>query len=1139
MKARVLGIIVGAALLATGCYDDSAIMGRMDELEQEVTSIKEDLATINTNISALQKIVEAAQKNLSVTGITEVKDQTDGSVIGYTILFSDSSIVTIYHGKKGDKGDKGEDGAAGKNGNVPQIGVQMVNGVYCWTVDGVLLKDADDKVIPATGTAGNDGLTPQLRINEGYWEVSYDGERWEVLGSATGSVTAVDAVFSDVRETSAGVVFVLTDGWEILIPRDKPFGLVFGKVSGLEVASQTTTEIPYTVNNSTEETAVDAFASGNWIAEIVPENSGKGVLKVTAPEDGKDGKVLAYATDGTGKSDIKTLTFTNGILEVVAGTEEVAAEGGTVTVSVTSNIDYTVSIPEDVTWISQAEVKSGETVTNTLTFSIAANKTPEVRTGVISILDPQGTAVQKISIVQKAGAAADPGNITDENFKAYIIKDFDADGNGDISYAEAAAVESIIYSENTDGAVTSFDGVSAFYNLKIFKFDGNSSSTIRSIDLSGNSKLEVISVRYASSIEEVNVEGLAEVLDINIAQTSVTTIDISDMKKLTSFYAPNSSLAAVDFTNNTALREISIYGTKVTTLDVSPCKSLNRLYAGAETLTSLNLSGNTELTYLSMDYSGVSEVDFSSLINLVEFTAIESNLKKVDLSKSPLLTTFNCMNADYLEVIDVSAATKLSSFRVLSCYAVKTIRFAKAVESNVSSFSYPKGYWGEEDYVTVNIEFVGDSAGETSDYSAGIQDQYARAKILREYDLDDDGQISATEAASVTEIDLSGYFLTDASGLEVFPLETLILANNNLTSFDATDMKKLKKLDLRNNSLTSVTGLKKAEYMEYLDLSGNSLTGNFSYSNLPFYFLSYLNMSGNTGATVDPYNMSSLTEVDLSNTATADLAETAIARTVVKLNLSGTQLSGSVKFSTAEKLETLDISNTAITSIDITKAATTGSIKSIDATGTPLEVIIVGSGNSLPDGIVTEASNYTLINVASPTISRLKSNEWGNIKTFNAGTEATEQEFNINRQATSTGFVINAGGEASITVNENGKVLRFYAIGVGGTPTVELVRNSGKSILTKSTDYSSYGEAYKSTDENPFTALKNDAASADEVNLLIDGDRDYRFYNFGEAYDDAAKTTEGEIITFKVTGNAGEKVIIFGINISLSRDDEE
>lgn len=1138
MKARVLGIIVGAALLATGCYDDSAIMGRMDELEQEVTSIKEDLATINTNISALQAIVEAAQKNLSVTGITEVKDQADGSVIGYTILFSDSSIVTIYHGKKGDKGDKGEDGTAGKNGNVPQIGVQMVNGVYCWTVDGVLLKDADDKVIPATGTAGNDGLTPQLRINEGYWEVSYDGEKWEVLGSATGSVTAVDAVFSDVRETSEGVVFVLTDGNEILIPRDKPFGLVFGKVSGLEVASLTTTEIPYTVNNSTEETVVDAFASGNWIAEIVAENSGKGVLKVTAPEDGKDGKVLAYATDGTGKSDIKTLSFTNGILEVVAGTKEVSAEGGTVTVSVTSNIDYTVSIPEDVTWISQAEVKSGETVTNTLTFSIAANNTPERRTGIISILDPQGTAVQKISIVQEAGAAV-PVMITDENFEKYIIKNFDTDGNGKISVTEAAAVESITYSEGTDGAVTSFDGVSAFYNLKTFKFDGNSSSTISSIDLSGNSKLKVISVRYASSITEVNVEGLAEVLEINIAQTSVTAIDISDMKKLTSFYAPNSSLAAVDFTNNTALKEISIYGTKVTTLDVSPCKSLNSLYAGIKTLTSLNLSGNTELTYLSMDDSGVSEVDFSSLINLVEFTAKESNLKNADLSKSPLLTTFYCRNADYLEVIDVSAATKLSTFSVQSCFAVKTIRFSKAVESNVSSFTYPTENWVGDDHVIVNIEFVGDSAGETSDYSAGIQDQYARAKILREYDLDNDGQISATEAASVTEIDLSGYFLTDASGLEVFPLETLILANNNLTSFDATDMKKLKKLDLRNNRLTSVTGLKKAEDMEYLDLSGNSLTGNFSYSNLPFYFLSYLNMSGNTGATVDPYNMSSLTEVDLSNTATANLAETAIARTVVKLNLSGTQLSGSVKFSTAEKLETLNISNTAITSIDITKAATTGSIKSIDATDTPLEVIIVGSGNSLPDGIVTGASNYTLINVASPTISRLKSNEFGNIKTFNAGTGATEQEFNINRQATSTGFVINAGGEASITVKENGKVLKFYAIGVGGTPTVELVRSSGRSILTKSTDSSYYGEDYKSTDENPFTALKNDAASADGVTLLIDGDRDYRFYNFGEAYDDTAKTTEDETITFRVTGNAGEKVIIFGINISTSRDDEE
>lgn len=52
----------------------------------------------------------------------------DGKEIGYTITFSKSNPITIYHGK---------DGQDGEDGTTPTIGVkQDADGVYYWTLNG-------------------------------------------------------------------------------------------------------------------------------------------------------------------------------------------------------------------------------------------------------------------------------------------------------------------------------------------------------------------------------------------------------------------------------------------------------------------------------------------------------------------------------------------------------------------------------------------------------------------------------------------------------------------------------------------------------------------------------------------------------------------------------------------------------------------------------------------------------------------------------------------------------------------------------------------------------------------------------------------------------------------------------------------
>ena len=150
---------------------------------------------MNTNITALETIVAVLQSNDMITGIVEIKK--DGKVIGYTITFSKHDSITIYHG------ESGQNGTNGKDGITPVIGVaQDTDGIYYWTLNGEWLLDDNGNKLPVSGkdgkngadgkdgqdgADGKDGITPLLKIENGYWYISYDnGATWTESGKATG-----------------------------------------------------------------------------------------------------------------------------------------------------------------------------------------------------------------------------------------------------------------------------------------------------------------------------------------------------------------------------------------------------------------------------------------------------------------------------------------------------------------------------------------------------------------------------------------------------------------------------------------------------------------------------------------------------------------------------------------------------------------------------------------------------------------------------------------------------------------------------------------------------------------------------------------------------------------------------------------
>ena len=261
--------------LFSACHND--IWEAIDGLDSRVTKLEELCKEMNTNITSLQTIVDVLQSNDFITGVVEIKK--DGEVIGYTITFGKHDPITIYHGQDGKDGENGKDGADGKDGQngsngkdgiTPVIGVaQDTDGVYYWTLNGEWLLDDNGNKLPvsgkdgqngtngsngqdgadgkdgqdgedgkdgADGQNGKDGITPQLKIEDGYWYISYDnGATWTQLGKATGENGQDgkdgqngtdgkdgqdgDSMFQSVTQDENYVYFTLADGTVIKIAK--------------------------------------------------------------------------------------------------------------------------------------------------------------------------------------------------------------------------------------------------------------------------------------------------------------------------------------------------------------------------------------------------------------------------------------------------------------------------------------------------------------------------------------------------------------------------------------------------------------------------------------------------------------------------------------------------------------------------------------------------------------------------------------------------------------------------------------------------------------------------------------------------------------------------------------------------------
>ena len=238
--------MLAAASVCCACTSD--LKDRVDVLESKVSALE---TKANKNAESISTLVQAAAKAVTITKVETLTD-------GYKIFFSDGTTAELKNGK---------DAVA------PVIGLKEDNGVYYWTIDGEFILNNGQKV-PVTG---KDGLTPQFKIQDGKWYVSFDGKTWDEV-PVTGTVKP-ELVMT---ETDNEYVFILGET-VISIPKENAFMIKVAS-DNKQVSPGETVSFKYTITGADETTHV-LVEAGGVTAELDEANSSvKVIVPTSLPE---------------------------------------------------------------------------------------------------------------------------------------------------------------------------------------------------------------------------------------------------------------------------------------------------------------------------------------------------------------------------------------------------------------------------------------------------------------------------------------------------------------------------------------------------------------------------------------------------------------------------------------------------------------------------------------------------------------------------------------------------------------------------------------------------------------------------------------------------------------------------------------
>ena len=602
MKKLLAFAALFAVVALTSCkYDDDDLWNSVHGLENRVAKLEELCKQMNTNISSLQTIVTALQNNVYVTGTTPL--MKDGKEIGYTITFSKGNPITIYHGK---------DGQDGEDGITPTISVKKdTDGVYYWTLNGEFIV-VDGGKIQAEGKDGTNGTTPQFKIENDYWFVSYNnGANWTQLGKATGEDgIGGDSMFSGVDyETSTDyVIFTLSNGTQIKLPTWSAFEALQRLCNETNTNLSALQTIVTALQNNDYITSVDPLTEDGKVVGYTIKFAKSNPIVIYNGKDGADGNTPVIGV----KKDTDGIYYwtLDGEFIVVDG-QKIKAQGtdGNNGADGSDGVTPKLEIREGYWWISydngtnwtQLGKATGEDGKDADSIKI----TQDENNVYFELAD--GTVIT----ISKTGQSADPNIIQFEDalVKAICITNWDKNEDGALSYEEAAAVTTI-GTEFSEKGIYAFNELQYFTGLTSIPNDAFlNCNELLSIKLPDNIiSINVAAFRGCASLKKIHIPANVESIKLQAFYGCISLISIDIPASVKTIQAGAFSncrkLASVTFEKGSQLKTIGeIIPSNITKGAFTNCTSLTfiEIPASVETIEAAAFKGCSSLTTITFE----------------------------------------------------------------------------------------------------------------------------------------------------------------------------------------------------------------------------------------------------------------------------------------------------------------------------------------------------------------------------------------------------------------------------------------------------------------------------------------------------------------------------------------------------------
>lgn len=469
-------------------------------------------------------------------------------------------------------------------------------------------------------------------------------------------------------------------------------------------------------------------------------------------------------------------------------------------------------------------------------------------------------------------------NITDLNWIAVI----EANYNGELTFVK-----------NRDGYVD----VKNLTNQEIIE-------SITEINFSDDIATN-LSLDY-SKIEELQfIEKFKALETLNLRETSVDTLDLS---------------------NNTELTNVTISKNKLTSLNFAGCNKLDQIICTEDYLTALDLGECGEsLTYVSLNLPSMTDLDVSNCQILERLRIDESNLSDFTLPETTKVKYLELQGAS-IKSLNVNQSMGVEYLYCYLPFGLTSLDLSDCDDLKEVSFYSNGGGDYKYDISAINVEGCDNLTKfgfSEFNNNSEIEAAFSNCPSLETLSIFDCKTLDITGCNSLKTLGCSGGSLTtlnvsSCANLQVlrcgsnqltelvFPensiLSDLSCANNNFTKLDVTNLSQLTTLWCQNNQLTelNVEGLTN---LEELICSDNQLT---SLSVKALSSLKTLECGFNKLTSLDVSNMTSLEKLDFYyNDSDMELLNLSGLSCITELNLMDYNAYGDTTY----KIKELNVSN--------------------------------------------------------------------------------------------------------------------------------------------------------------------------------------------------------------------------------------